>query len=259
MSDFEGVKRNAAQTFSNVVRSSSSSDKLDPQQMLLVMSALLEPLQEGMALDLSQLADYLKNDKRLSPNEIEELLVLFQSRQDKFFQSRQDKLGFQVLLPVSMHDIPDARRQQIIDKFNKAPMAATYSGTKDPPPGQPQRQETVFDKRKPVDKATTQRRKLPAASLFIIFGGAFGAYQIKSLPDPPQNVTLTSTADAFECDSITVMKTTAFCTIDRAKALKYNQAERERRREGTLANLRQQQMAVDRLELIDAKLGTAFR
>jgi hypothetical protein len=252
MSDFEGVKRNAAQTFSNVVRSSSCAEKLDPQQMLLVMSALLEPLQEGQALDLTQLADYLKAEKNLTPNEIEELLV--------FFQSREDKLGFQVLLPVSLNNVPEARRQKIIERFNKKPKVATYSGAnKEPPPGQAQPQQTVFDKRKPANKAGDQRKKLMAAGVFILLGGFFAAYQIKSLPDPPQAITLSDTSDTFDCAELKIAKTTVYCKIDRAKAMKYDAAEREKRGEAALAKLRAQKMNVSRFILIDLKAGTSFR
>lgn len=246
MSDFEGVKRNAAQTFSNVVRASSVADKLNPQQMMLVMSTLLDPLEPGQALDLTQLGDFLRSEHNLSPQEIEEIFV--------FFQSREDKLGLSVVLPISMHNLPEARRTKIIERFNKKPSQATYSGQSSkeaPSPGQPSRAETQFEKKAPAAAGANQRRKMIAAGVFIVVGGFFAYQSIANRPKGPEVVVLEDTKNAFSCVDLKVSGTSVYCTIARDEVEKLPEAERKTRAEATLNLVKVKSPKVDRLVLRD--------
>ena len=252
MSDLEDVKRSVAQAFSTVVRNSSVSGKLDPQQMMMVLSSLLGPLKKGEPLDLTLLAEYLKTEKRLMGSEIEELLVLF--------HARQEQLGFELLMPLSMRDISDARRDKILEKFAKSVLHPTFSGNKTASASASattQARETTssYDRKPKGPAGTLQRKQLIAAAVFIVLGGAFAAYQIATLPEPPKSITLRDSKASLMCLELKLSKTTAFCSMDPKQAAKYEKSERGKRIEAALVDLRSQGIKVTRMVLLSTETG----
>lgn len=233
MSDFDEKKRSAAQTFGNIVRLSSASSHLDPQQLMVVMTQLLTPLAEGQALDLAPLEQFLREEKRLSASDIEEIFI--------FFQSREDKLGFPVKLPQTMANVSDARRARILDQFQKTPQTTTYSGSgpnKEPTGGTPaQKPGTMFDKKRPPPGAGVNRNLLMILLVALAGGGGYLAFSAGTAGPPLVEMDPLSDPAGLPCKVLVARGEWAFCDVPGATLDKLTPAELKKKGSATLKAL----------------------
>lgn len=230
MSDFEELKREAAQTFGNIVRASSASEVLNAQQMMMVMAQLVADLEVGQTLDLTELELFLRNEKQLEPSKVEEILV--------FFQSRQAKIGFPISLPLSMGALSEERRQLIVEGFKKKPKTDTYSGggrETSAGSGPSKRQETVFDRKRPGKKKQGPNRRLViTAAITIVLGGVYFAITLSGERKKHVEIEVPADAAALPCTRLVLTGSFAGCLIDGKLFNSYTPEEQVSRRDALL-------------------------
>jgi|GEM_PF-2023126 len=243
MSDWESRQREAVNLLNTIVRSSSFSDAVEVQPLLIAFSQIMAANGPDKHLELQPLHAYLKdNCKGVKPREIDNALI--------FLEFRLAGIGVTSVLPTHLQLFNQEQKEAVLAEWQGG-NASTFEREKVPAPGAPVDKPaggSDFVPKKKKGKGGSQAALL-GVLVVVIIGAVAATLLTEDDGGAPvsKKLEVKNVDGGFNCVELFGAGTNLMCRVDPKELAKLDNADRELRAETMLDSFKAQGYRVVRV------------